>query len=227
MAEENAIGDSENNVGDESSNESSSASSEERKTVDWQDHQRAMNDLHKFKDRSKSLNAENEELRKKIEGIEAAKLKEQEDWKNYAEVMEKKNADLEAKNEEYKNDFIKNEKLRAVIPELNKQGIHPDALERLVPNMDLSGIVVERRHDGRIECLGVREFTESFKKDYSFAFNQKTTNGVSSSGGSGVPDGGQMTIEKLNKLEDAYKAGKASRQEYLNAFKAYQQTRGV
>ena len=141
------------------------------KTVSWEDHQRALADLQKHKQKALKL----EEERKTSQTQE---LKAKEQWKLLAEQKEQEANTYKAESENLKKSFVNEKKFSAIKDEAAKLGLRPEAMSDL-ELLDLEDISVETTSTGRINVLGAKTFAERVKtlKPHWFQNAQVTVNG--------------------------------------------------
>lgn len=192
------------------------------KTVDFADHKRALDDMHKFK----SAARESKERADKLQGeLDAAKASSEQEKGNYKSLWEsEKTAREEEKrnSERLKASVVRSERFRAVFPELKKAGLRDDA-QNLIDKMDFDEIEVEATSNGRFLCHGTDLVVEKMRKEYPYAFEQKKAPKVNSSGGSsgGAGDGKQeWTPAKLVELEGQCRR-KGNMEPYKSAYAEY------
>lgn len=192
------------------------------KAISWDDHQRAIRDLHKFKDKSRTLENEVQTLKSSFESLRAKALKDQEDYKTLYESEAEKAKLKDQEINKLKTSVIYNERYRAAMPALKEAGLLDSALN-LLDHLDLSEIEVEGTSNGRFLTNGVDSFVKQVRERYPYAFQQKKVLGVNSGGGGHArpTDQVQWTAEKLVALErECRKKGdmqpyKAAHQEYV------------
>lgn len=140
----------------------SSASTEKKeatKFIDPKDHQRALDDMMKYKKASQEVEALREEKR----SWEQQQMKQKGLDKELAEKLEKElNKEREEKNR-LKNSLIVNQKYEAVRAAAIKAGILPEA-ESDLEMLDLEDLSSELTTKGRVLVHGADEFMEKVKK---------------------------------------------------------------
>lgn len=132
--------------------------------------ERYKNDMYKFKDRSKTLEQQNEEMARRLQEMETQRL---EGNKNYRELWERAEAKAQELDSKYRGvltDFEEGKKMDAIRQEALKMGIKEEALSDL-SILDKSIVAIERTDRGNVNILGAREFVEDLKKARPFWFN--------------------------------------------------------
>lgn len=124
--------------------------------VSRKDHQRAIEDMHKFK----KLALEKDEALKKLE---TAKLVEKEQYKDLWEKSEKEKADAIEESSKIKSAYFNGQKFSALKAECAKLGILDSAVSDL-DMVDLSEIRTETTSTGRINVLNAKEIAEDIKR---------------------------------------------------------------
>lgn len=166
-----------------------------------EDHIRAIDDLKKFKARSRELELQIQKLTSDQEDLKSSKLKEANDFKSLYEQASEKNKDWEAKYSKLKENTVYNEKYRAAQTALINAGLRKDAM-KLLDKEDLSEIIVEYTSEGRVLMNGVDEYVDTFKKNYGgFAFEDKKQTKVNGGGGSNHGGSDQLTANDVIMIE--------------------------
>lgn len=157
-------------------------SDENQKSIRWQDHQRALNDLKKYKAQARQAADELEQLKSSLSEQKRKKL---EDANDYEALYRSAKQELESEREKadrWKTYTIQNTKLSEVKPALQRAGLRQEA-ERLLDLEDLSDVEVEATDQGRFIVHGVDGFVERMRQNYPFAFQQKKMPGIDSTSG--------------------------------------------
>jgi hypothetical protein len=186
-----------------------------------EDHLRAIEDLKKFKARSRELETQLGQIQQEIEEGKHKKLTESNDFKTLYEQASAKNKEWEARHQKLKESVVYNEKYKAAQTALLGAGIRKDAL-RILDKEDLGPIVVEHTSEGRMLVSGVDEYVDSFKKNYGFAFENKQQTRVNGAGGSSTYSDGGMTPAKLYEID---KKNGVTSGEYRQALEQYRKQR--
>ncbi len=190
----------------------------ENDTVSRADHQRALDDMKKFKARAK-------ELEDKEKAQETARLKEANDWKTLAEKRENEAKEASERAERIQESYIGDRKYSSILSEANKLNLRPEAVADL-EGLDLSSVQVETTNTGKINVLGAKEFAERLKTLKPHWFADKGTTRVNS-GSTGVRDSGEpITAKQLLEAEmKGRKSGDLS--EYHSLHKKFQTQRAT
>lgn len=193
--------------GSSASQDSTTSGAQDESTAQTQthikpeDHLRAIEDLKKFKARSRELEASLAQIQSDLEESKNKKLTEANDFKSLYEQASTKNKDWESRYQKLKENVVYNEKYKAAQTALISAGIRKDAL-KILDKEDFGPIVVEHTSEGRMLVNGIEEYVDTFKKNYGFAFEQKQAARVNGSGGStqSMSDG-SMTMAKVIELQ--------------------------
>lgn len=201
---------------------------QEVKTVNWEDHQRVLSDMHKYKTDMKDLKAEAEKLRKDKKSQEEAELKRTNNWKTIAEQREEELNEVRGKLSNFEEGYIDNEKFNALRDEAVKQGMSPDA----IPDLHLygyDGVEVERTDQGRVIVHGAAEKIGEHKKARPYLFPSPGAPNFNSGGATRPIQELPLTPELIVNLERrARQTGKVEdRNEYLQALKRFKEARGA
>ena len=124
--------------------------------VSRKDHQRAIEDMHKYK---KAMLEKDEALKK----LETAKLVEKEQYKDLWEKSEKEKADAIEESSKIKSAYFNGQKFSALKAECAKLGILDSAVSDL-DMVDLSEVKTETTSTGRINVLNAKEIAEDIKR---------------------------------------------------------------
>jgi hypothetical protein len=155
-----------------------------------EDHERALNDLHKFKKQAK----ENEE---KLKQFELAKLKESENYKAISEIKDKELTEYKEKYETLSNHLVFNKKYDAVKTVAIKAGLlDVNDLEGL----DFSAIAIETTSTGNVNVLGVDSFVTNLKNKKPHWFDQKKTKVNSDSPEARMKENTPITVDDVYNL---------------------------
>lgn len=173
------------------------------KSVSWDDHQRALADLHRFKGQSKALSAQLANIQSEFESLKGEVATKNKDFENlYASEKSKREA-IESEKTKLLNNVLNSERHRAAYPALKKAGLRDDA-ENLLDIVPLDLIDVEATSSGRFTCSGIDDFVEDVKKKFPYAFQRPAApvvNGASGTGSAGAGSGA-WTPAKLVALEN-------------------------
>lgn len=191
-------------------------------TVSKADHQRALDDLHKYKKDKRILQTKLDEQARRIAALEKGKSPDGEDWK-------KKYEESEAKNQTLRQNFIDGEKYKALVPALNALGLRKGG-EKLIDLIDLEELEVEVTDRGRVTVLDVEAFAKKIRQENDWAFEARRSSQVNGGGGGKDNGGGGgkgktvWTPEKLVEFERECKR-KGTPEKYQAAYKEFLEQR--
>jgi len=161
------------------------------------DLQRALDDLHRFKKEAETLRAEQTAQRD-------AKMKAENQWKEYAETKEREAKEATEKAKKLQDSFLNNQKYNALMAKTQALGILPAALSDL-ESLDLEDIRIETTSTGKINVLGVDVFAERIKSTKPHWFGTPAAPNVNASG-QRVQDNPSTVTAKM--VMDAERDGK-------------------
>lgn len=191
------------------------------KTVSWENHQRAIDDMHKYKRTSKEKDEVIAKLQQQIGNTEDEKLRENEQWKQLAEKREAEALAAKEEAERSRKAFIESQKFGAVKNAAAAAGmIDLGDLEML----DLGDVETELTSNGRIIINGHDKFIERLKETRPHWFRKKqapTINGGGGSGDSVASPSGPLTPQDVVKAERDAKMGRITQSEYHSIFNKY------
>lgn len=194
MSDETKDGGAVERVSDPSENDSSV------KTINPDDHKRALNDMLKYKQMLKDSQGTIETLQSQIDAINRKSLQEKEDFKGLYETTQSKLSEEMERNKKLQSAFLYSERHRAVFPALKKEGFRDDA-QNLLDMLDLSDVDVEATSEGRFLVNGVDSWVESFKAKYPYAFAQKKAPLINTGTGGDRFTPQSMTPSRLLEIE--------------------------
>lgn len=196
------------NAGNNSSGGTNDENKGTPKTVSWENHQRALSDLHKFKKQVDDLGT-------KLGDMESQSLKEKQDFKSLYERETEKRKAAEEEVKKVKGWAVSTHRFAEIKSEAMKAGLLPNALSdlELIPQ---DNVEVEVTSTGRFLVNGAKDFVENIKKDRPHWFqNPKAPNVNSGGGGAAVPSGGsELSAHDVYQAERSWKAGKITRKQY-------------
>jgi hypothetical protein len=172
-------------------------------SVNRKDHQRALDDMHKFKGQVREYQAKLDEAMNQIETMKSQGLKEKEDWKTLYESTKSKLDETNQAKERLRESVFSSERYKAIYPALKKAGLRDDA-ENLVDLHDWgSDLQIEVTSAGRFQVDGVDSAVDLFKAKYPYAFANPKAPRVNGATGSsaGLPPATELTPEKLIEIE--------------------------
>lgn len=164
--------------------------------VSRKDHERALEDMHKFK-------REREELLAKLKSEEDNKLKEKEQWKTLYEKEKTRADELEMGKKQLNDSFVNSQKFSALKTECLKMGILESAMVDL-DMVDMSGIKIETTSTGRLNILNAKEFAEDLKRVRPHWFGTPGVTRVNTSTPQ-VIGSGEVTYDQVRKLEEQWR----------------------
>lgn len=197
------------------------------KVIKPEDHQRALDDMHKFKRQAAEFEAKFNELSTQLSELKKNDLKGKEDYKALWEASEAEKNSLKAETTKLKQSVVLTEKFKAAQSALMTAGLKKEAL-KILERETFDEIVVEWTSEGRILTNGVDTFVDKFKKEFPFAFQSAaapTFNG-GGGGGSGGSGGEEITPAKIIELEMKMKTPGSKQEDkdaYYAAVKTYQE----
>ena len=181
------------------------SSTDQKSPVNWDDHQRAVKDMLRFKDQSKAEAARVAALQSQIEELSTKMSAQNKDYETLYSSEKQKREAIEAEKNKLLGNVLNSERYRAAYPALKKAGLRDDA-ENLIEMMGLDAIEVEATSAGRFVCTGVDEFAEAAKVKHPYAFQKAAAPVVNSSSGNGTFNQGEKwTPAKLVALESECK----------------------
>ena len=177
-----------------------SGSTDQQSQVNWDDHQRALKDMLRFKDQSKAEAAKVAALQAQIEELSTKMSAQNKDYETLYSTEKQKRADIEAEKNKLLGNVLNSERYRAAYPALKKAGLRDDA-DNLVELMGLDKIDVEATSSGRFVCSNVQDFVDGAVKQYPYAFQKANVPNVNSGSGNGQQQCEKWTAAKLVALE--------------------------
>lgn len=172
--------------------ETSSEPNQEPSAIKPEDHERAIQDMHKYKKNWKDSQSEITNLKSRLGELEKSRLEEKEDFKSLYEQERENHQQTRDKEQKLKQSLLYTERYRAIYPKLVELGLRNDAV-KILERENLDDLEVETTSEGRFLVHGVETFAERFKRDYPFAFEARKAPNINSGGGAT----GDMTDEEL------------------------------
>ena len=171
-------------------------STESAKTVAYEDHKRALDDMHRFK---RELN----DLRQKMSADEAAALAAKEDFKSLAEKYKNERDQFESDLSKERNLYRGDLKMRAVREAAVKAGLRNLQDLDLLP---LDDVKEEYTSEGRMLFNGVEEFVTRLKAGRPHWFQDKSAPVFNGGGANGEHHKEEpLTAAKVIELEHKYR----------------------
>lgn len=155
----------------------SSASNEEKvvnKSIDPRDHDRAVNDMMKYKKELSSVQRELEELREAKRSQEADELKKKGLDKELAEKLQQELNKEREENKKLKTTIFSNQKYQTILGAAKAAGLLQEA-ESDLEMLDLDDLSTELTTKGRVLVHGVDEYVEKIKKTKPHWFKGNST----------------------------------------------------
>lgn len=200
--------------GDENTNPGKKAGSND--TVSRADHERALADMHKYK-------GEAAKLKKEAEDRATAAMKEQNQWKELAELKENEAKAAKEEKERIQNSFLGERKYSTVKEKCKALGLRAEA-ESDLEMLDLESVTVETTSTGKINILGAEKFAERLKTLKPHWFSDKSAPNVNTNGARIQDNGGAVTIQEIIAAEkEGKKSGDMTK--YYNLHKKFQTQR--
>lgn len=178
------------------------------KVVAFDDHKRALDDLHKFKRSASEAQLRADELERKMKEIEDQKLVERNEFKTLYERERDKSKELEGKYNSLTKNLFDDRKYNEVRAAALKAGLRPEA-ETDLELLDLNGVAVERTDKGRIIIHGAGEFVDDLKKKRPYWFQDSKVPNFNGGGANPPKDGAprELTAEYMVELENKKRRG--------------------
>jgi hypothetical protein len=174
------------------------------RTINPSDHDRAVQDMLKYKGQVQDLKTTIDSLQTQIHELNSKSLKDKEDYKSLYEQEVQNHQRTKDKLNGVESSFYTTNKHSAVLSALRKAGLRDDA-EKILDTIDFDSLEVETTSEGRIFINGVTTFVEQFKQDYPFAFQQQRTTTINSGGGSNrVEEPKKITPAMIVEAEKKY-----------------------
>lgn len=192
----------------------SESSTETRSTVRAEDHERALKDVHKFKNRVR-------ELEDTIKARDTQALREKEDYKGLWEKEKTEKEELLTKHQSLRDWVFADKRISAVKTEAIKHGLRPEA-EKDLELYPMDEVVVEPTPSGRFSVIGAEAFVEKMKKTRPFLFRPDGPPVVNPGGNLRPDQGTEVTGTDLYEIEK--KHGRGSK-EWKNAFEKFRAAR--
>jgi len=195
------------------------------KTINPDDHQRALKDLHKYKSQAKDATERVDQLTAELESFKTSQMAEKENFKGLYEETKSKLDEAVSREKSLKSAVLYGERHRAVFPVLKKEGLRDDAETFFNERFDLTDIDIEGTTEGRFLVNGVNDWVNNFKTNNPFLFQPKDGPKVNSSGGTSTPPTPQeLTPTKLLEIEEKCKKS-GNMKPYHEALRKYQSMR--
>lgn len=185
----------------------------ETKTVSWENHQRALSDLHKFK-------SEAERLKTELGNQESERLKAANDYKGLYETEKAKREASDKKLSDFTNWTIQTQRFNEVKVLAQAEGLKKEALSDL-ELIDMEDVKVETTSTGRFIVQGAKDRVEKLKTERPHWFQTAQPPTINGGGGAPPATGGKVTVSDVVEAERNYKRGKISRKAYDEVYGKY------
>jgi hypothetical protein len=186
----------------------------ETKTVSWDNHQRALADLHKFK-------ADAEKLRTQLGDQESERLKAANDYKGLYEAEKAKRETSDKKLVEFTGWTLQTQRFNEVKHLALADGLKKEALGDL-ELIDLDDVKVESTSTGRFIVQGAKDRVEKLKTERPHWFSAANAPQINSGGGGGAPaKGAKLTVNDVVEAERNWKRNRITRQAYDELYNRY------
>lgn len=194
------------------------------KSVAWEDHKRALDDMNKFK----------RELQKERDAQKAQRTKDLEAQNRYKELYEaatKERDEAQTEAKRIRESFVNERKYSAVKTAAVAAGLRQEALDDLEAT-ELDLVEVETTSKGRLNVLGVNEQIKKLQQAKPHWFGGKKAPNVNSgnpkvNGGGDAGDGAGITMDQVRALEKKARTGTtADKQAYHDAVIRFRNTHG-
>jgi hypothetical protein len=195
------------------------------RTINPDDHDRALADLHKYKGKATELEQRLTAIERERENEKTRKLQEQGEFKTLAEQYQKERDDAKKEADTLKSAYVDDKKFDKVRAACEKLGLRSEAIADL-EMLDLNGVSVETTSTGKIIVHGADKFAEAVKAKKPHWFTGPKAPNVDTNG-TRVLDGsagGTVTArDLLNAETEGKKSGDMSK--YRKLFAQYQAQR--
>jgi hypothetical protein len=192
----------------------SSASSDNGKTsgspkaVSWDNHKRALDDLHKYKNQVKDLET-------RLGDLESNSLKEKQDFKTLYEQEKQKRSEAEKREKSWKDWSVQTQRYNEVKSLAMQKGLIPQSLPDL-ELLDLSEVAVEVTSGNRFLVEGADVYVERLQQSRPHWF--KSTKAPTVNGGGGgsppPPESSKLTSKDVFDAERKWKTKQITREKY-------------
>lgn len=181
---------------------------QDKETVSKADHQRALDDMMKFKKDLQTERETNSNLKTRLEALETEKKSSAGDFKS---LYEQTKSQLEEKSQSYdklKGNLVLTQKYSEVQKEVSKLGLKTEFIPMLEKE-NLDSLQFETTSQGRFIVHGADVFAQDFKKRFPSAFDTAKAPNINSGGGAGgggnTDDNAEITPSMLFQCEQACK----------------------
>jgi len=158
--------------------------------------ERALKDVHRFKDEARSL-------KEKLKTVEETQLKEKQQWKELYEQRDKEYKDLLGKEEQLRGSIVNEKKFFALKDEAQRLGLLPEAVADL-EYWDLSDVLIEATSSGKVNIVNAKQVAEKIKTMRPHWFSQKSAPAVNANSPH-VITGTKVTMKDVMDAEKKWK----------------------
>jgi len=183
------------------------------KTVSWEDHQRVLTDMHKFK-------TELADAKKQIDDKANEALQKNGDYQKLYDQEKAKVADLTKQLKDVIAFNANTHRLNEVKAAAATAGLRKEAVKDL-ELLDLSALPVELTSRNRYIVEGVGSFVDGLKVDKPHWFQNLNAPAVNTGGGAPPPPTGKITAADVAQAEIDARKGKITKAEYHAKHEAY------
>ena len=215
--------------GASTSTSSAQEDSNDKKSVEsvaFDDHKRALDDMHRYKSEWKKSQEQFNSLKAELESFRNQRLAEKEDYKTLADQYKDQLSQKEQELLEFKEGFFSSKKYDSVYASALKAGLRKEA-ESDLNLLDLDGVEVERTDQGRVLVHGQDAFVEKLKQIRPHWFKSNDVPMFNSGGGRPPEENKPIDSRELFRLEkQARLGGQKDKERYETARKEYLSKRG-
>lgn len=190
----------------------------ETEVIDRAAYEQVKADMHRFKEQARQKDDQ-------LKSIETEKLKNEQKWKELAEIKEREANEANDKFNRLNSAVVTDRKMAVIRAEAIKLGLLPSAIDDL-ESMNWSDVTVEATSTGRVNVIGAAKAVERFKTLKPHWFRGLEAPGVNTNTPGVVPGAaaGQVTLKDVQAAEaEAKKTGDYSKyKETLLRFRAQQ-----
>jgi len=202
--------------GGDSSQSNQTQGNQNSKTVSWENHQRVLDDMHKFKKDLASANT-------KLGDMESERLKATNDYKSLFEAEQTKRAAAEKERDEISQWAVNTQRHTAVKAAAEKKGLRKEALPDL-ELLDMKSVKVEATSTGRFIVEGAEDFVNKTMTERPHWFGTvqpPIVNGGGNTGGGAGGGTGKLTPNDIVQAERDSKRGKITPEAYQKIHTEY------
>lgn len=188
----------------------------EVKSINPSDHEKAINDLMKYKKASKAAMDELSQLKAELSKLKEGQALSQNNFKELYETTRQNLEIVQQEKTKLLTSLETTKKYDAVKEHALRSGLRSEAIDDL-DRLELDAIEVERTDKGRIVVHGADLYVETLKKSKPHWFESKKTPGFNSGGTQSMTTTGQITVQ--NVIDAESKASRTRKPEDVEAYK--------